>query len=98
MEQDRIKRLEGLESVREWMRAFSPTEWQTDRIDGTLTFTWLMDHLGEPDKWNPRFDIDTAPREAILTEAVRRLLVRISKSGYCRWAVEAELRKMADWQ
>ena len=98
MEGKKPEELEGIDNVRQWMREYSPTEWQTPCIDATLTFTWLMNHLHEPEKWGPRIDIDTAPRETILSEAIRRLLVRVRKSGYCRWAVEKMLGKMADWQ
>lgn len=90
--------LEGIANVREWMRNYSPEEWQTDRIDPDLTFDWLIDNIGNPDQWNPKIDLDTAPRETILTEAIRRLLVRLSKSGYCRWAVEEMIASMTDWK
>ena len=92
------KELEDIGNVREWMRAYSPTEWQTDGIAADLTFDWLIDHIHRPEMWNPKINMDTAPRETILTEAIRRLLGRIAKAGYARWAVEEMLRKMTDWR
>lgn len=95
MDQKNLKELEGIDNVRQWMLACCPTEWQTPRIPHSLTFTWLMNHIHETGKWGPKLDLDTAPREAILTEAVRRLLVRILASGYCRWAVAEMLNAIS---
>ena len=94
----RIKELEGINNVREWMRKYSPEEWQIDGIDKDLTFDWLIDHIGQPDKWDPMIDMDTAPRETIVGEAIRRSLVRISKSGFCKCAVKEMIEQFEDWK
>ena len=39
MEGKKPEELEGIDNVRQWMREYSPTEWQTPCIDATLTFT-----------------------------------------------------------
>lgn len=96
--QDKIARLEKINNVRKWMKEFSPDEWQIDRIDPKLTFDWLINHIHQIEKWDSKIDMDTAPRETILTEAMRRMIVRIYRSGYCRWAVEEIIRSMTDWR
>lgn len=95
---EKIQSLEKINNVREWMKEYSPEEWQTDGIDKDLTFDWLIDNIGKPEEWNPKIDMDTAPRETILAEAIRRMLVRIRKSGWAKWAVAEELAKMEDWK
>lgn len=98
MEGKKPEELEGIDNVRQWMREYSPTEWQTPCIDATLTFTWLMNHLGEPRKWWPRMDLDTAPRETILHEAARRMLLKMKNAGFFRSAIENMIGEMTDWQ
>ena len=97
MEQKSLKELDGIDNVRQWMRAYVPTEWQTPCIPRSLTFTWLMNHIHEQEKWWAKLDLDTAPRNLIVNEAIRRLLVRISKSGLFRRAFEKMLKEMTDW-
>lgn len=97
-DREKIQSLEKINNVREWMMEYSPEEWQIDGIDGDLTFDWLIANLGNPDDWNPKIDMDTAPRETILDEAVRRMLLRIRKAGWAKWAVAEELAKMEDWK
>ena len=96
--QDKIARLEKINNVRKWMKEFSPDEWQIDCIDPKLTFNWLINHIHQIEKWKSKIDMDTAPRETILIEDMRRMIVRIYKSGYCRWAVEETIRSMTDWR
>lgn len=95
---EKIARLEKINNVRKWMKEFSPDEWQIDCIDPKLTFDWLINHIHQNEKWYPKIDMDTAPRETILTEAMRRMIVRIYKSGYCRWAVEEMIHDLTDWR
>jgi hypothetical protein len=97
-DREKIQQLEKINNVREWMMEYSPEEWQTDGIDKDLTFDWLIGHIHQPEEWNPKIDMDTAPRETILDEAVRRMLLRIRKSGWAKWAVAEELAKMEDWK
>lgn len=96
--EEKKKALEGINNVREWMMAYSPEEWQIDGIDGDLTFGWLIGHIHQPEEWNPKIDMDTAPRETILEEALRRMLLRIRKSGWVKQAVVSALNKMEDWK
>lgn len=92
------KELECINNVREWMRKYSPEEWQIDGIDKDLTFDWLIDHIHEPNLCDLMIDMDTAPRESILSEAIRRAISRISKSGFCKWAVKEMLEQFEDWK
>ena len=94
----RIDELAGIENVREWMKAYSPEEWQIDGIAEDLTFDWLINHIHEPWEWDSKIDMDTAPREAILSEAIRRILVRIATAGFNLQAVKGILDEMTDRQ
>lgn len=93
----RLKELEGINNVREWMRRYSPEEWQIEGIDKDLTFDFLIDHIHEPNIWGPMIDMDTAPRETIVGEAIRRAVARISKSGFCKWAVKEMIDETEKW-
>lgn len=76
-----INKYEKIDNVREWMEATAPTEPAIPDIDPALTFRWLILHMGEIRRWQRRLPQDTAPRGAILEEAVRRQICGMRRGG-----------------
>lgn len=87
-----------IDNVREWMKAKYPAEWQTDRIPEKLTFAWLAANIHRRAEWEQHLDeLDTAPREAVLAEAARRIIRGLRDAGFARRAIEDIVAEMPDW-
>ncbi len=76
-----------IDNVVGWMKAVSPSEWQIERIDPELTFSWLMDNLAHIGDCDARLGtLDSAVRESILMEAVARLFdTLVNDSGFVKF-------------
>ena len=76
---DKASLHEDVDNVREWVRAMEPAEYQIPKIDPSLTFGWFLDHALQGEEWDKALrNLDTALRESVTTEAIRRFLKQMS--------------------
>lgn len=70
--------VDKIDNVLEWMKCKLPYDWKLEQddpqIDTELTFSWMMAHLTNVRAIDERLGhIDTAPRNTLLDEAIKRL-------------------------